>query len=389
MVEPARDHSPRTHDYRTHRRIWTCLTETPPRFQQSSGHEFLVGHGRGLSLAPSGENPELRAVSLSLREKQSLYHSLGQLLRSGVPLPGALKSLAQTSGGSQRRLIRRLNDAINGGKTMGEAIAAQRPEVSELEIGVITAGEKSGRLEYGMAQLAEYHAAFATAREGILKKCAYPAFVLHFGIFLFPLKSLIVSGDVTAYLRETFGVLALIYGIMLVLYLLIPLVRDFGSQSAALDSLLRLIPRIGKLRRAFATSRFCATYGMQLDAGINVIDALEAAQRASLSGVVRSAIRRALPEVRNGIQVGPLLASSGAFPEPMTRAFCVGEQTGELDQELARMAAEYQQEALARLETLAEWLPRLFYVGILLYIGYSVVMLGKGYVADMTNLMND
>ena len=68
----------------------------------------------GLSLARADSlNPELRAVSLSLREKQSLYHSLGQLLRSGVPLPGALQNLAQTSRGAQRRLIRRLNEAIN------------------------------------------------------------------------------------------------------------------------------------------------------------------------------------------------------------------------------------------------------------------------------------
>jgi len=327
-------------------------------------------------------------VSLSLREKQSLYHSLGQLLRSGVPLPGALKSLAQTSSGTQRRLIKRLNEAINSGKTVGEAIAAQRPDVSELEVGVISACEKSGRLEYGMTQLAEYHGAFATAREGILKKCAYPAFVLHFGVFLFPLKALIVDGNVAAYLRETFGVLALAYGILLVIYLLIPLLRDFGSQSAAIDSLLRFIPRIGKLRRAFATSRFCATYGMQLDAGINVIDALEAAQRASLSGVVRAAIRQAIPEVRNGVQVGPLLAVSGAFPEPMTRSFCVGEQTGELDQELARMATEYQGEALSRLETLAEWVPRLFYVGILIYIGYSIIMMYKGYIADLGKIID-
>ncbi len=327
-------------------------------------------------------------MSLSLREKQSLYHSLGQLLRSGVPLPGALKSLAQTSSGSQRRLIRRLNEAINGGKTMGEAIAAQRPEVSELEIGVVTAGEKSGRLEYGLTQLAGYHGAFAAAREGILKKCAYPAFVMHFGIFLFPLKTLIVGGNVTAYLRETFGALALIYGIVLIVFLLIPLVRDAGSKSATIDSLLRLIPRVGKLRRAFATSRFCATYGMQLDAGINVIDALEAAQRASLSGLIRAAIRRAVPEVRSGSQVGPLLAASRAFPEPMTRAFCVGEQTGELDEELTRMAAEYQNEALARLETLAEWVPRLIYVGILIYVGYSVVMMYKGYLSDVGKIID-
>lgn len=328
-------------------------------------------------------------MSLSLREKQSLYHSLGQLLRSGVPLPGALKSLTQTSGGGQRRLIKRLNDAINAGKTMGESMAAQRPDVSELEIGIIAAGERSGRLEYGMTQLAGYFGAFAAAREGIFKKCAYPLFVLHFGILLFDVKTLIVGGGVVPYLQAVLGKLALIYGLGLIVYLLIPLLRDAGSKSALLDRVLRRLPLIGKIRRAFATSRFCATYGMQLDAGINVIDALEAAQRASLSGMVRSVIHRAIPEVRNsGVQVGPLLAVSGAFPEAMARSFCVGEQTGELDQELARMGGEYQAEALSRLETAAEWVPRLLYVGILLYVGWSIIAMYKGYISDLGKIID-
>ena len=338
-----------------------------------------------LARAGIGEVP---LVSLSLREKQSLYHSLGQLLRSGAALPGALKSLALTSSGFQRRLIQRLEKAVQSGKTIGEAMAAERPFVSELEIGIIAACERSGRLEYGMTRLADYHGAFATAREKILKKCAYPAFVLHFGILVFGLKTLIVGPGLAAYLREVLGQLALIYGLVFIIYLLIPILRDAGSQSALMDSLLRRIPMIGKIRRCFATSRFCATYGMQLDAGINVIDALDAAQKASLSGMVRSAIRRIIPEVRNGSQVGPLLAISGAFPEPMTRAVCVGEQTGELDQELTRMTEEYQAQAISRLETVSEWLPRMFYICCLGYAGYKIITMYMGYMADVTKIID-
>jgi type II secretory pathway component PulF len=342
----------------------------------------------GIRLAHTRRNPELRAVSLRLREKQSLYHSLGQLLRPGIPLPGALANLAQTSSGAQRRLIRHLNEAINGGKTFGEAMATQRPEVSELEIGIVSACEKSGRLEHGMTQLANYFGALATARESVLKKCAYPAFVLHFGIFILALPRLVTraiagnltSGDLTAYLRETFGVLVLIYGIGLVIALLVPILRDAGAKSAALDALLRTVPLMGKVRRAFATSRFCATYGMQLEAGINVIDALQAAQRATRSGLVRAAAERAIPELRTGAQVGSLLASSGAFPEPMIRAFCVGEQTGELGRELERMAADYLVEAQARLESATEWLSRFFYIAIMMYVGYTIVMAYKNYL---------
>jgi type IV pilus assembly protein PilC len=332
--------------------------------------------------------PGSSAVSLSLRAKQSLYHSLGQLLRSGVPLPGALKSLAQTSSGDQRRLIRHISESIGAGKTMGEAVAAQRPDVSDLEIGVISACEKSGRLEYGMKQLADYHGVLIAARENILKQCAYPAFVLFFGIFVPPLKNLILGGSLVAYLRETVGILILIAACLCVLYLLFTILRDAGSKNSTFDSVFRFIPRIGKVRRAFATSRFCATYGMQLDAGVNVIDALQAAQRASQSGLMREAVLKAIPEVRNGLQVGPLLASSGAFPEPMTRAVCVGEQTGELDQELERMAKEYQDEAVSRLQTVAEWTPRLLYTGILIYVAYRIITMYMASFADLNKVLD-
>lgn len=327
-------------------------------------------------------------MSLRLREKQSLYHSLAQLLRSGIPLPGALKSLAQTSSGDQRRLIERVNKSINAGKTVGESVAAQRPEVSDLEIGVVSACEKSGRLEYGMNMLARYFESLAVARERILAKCAYPLFMLHFAVLVLSVDTLIVGGGLVPYLQRVGGTLGLFWGIVVVLLLLFPLLRDAGAGGPGLDSFLRSIFLIGKVRTCFATSRFCATYEMQLDAGINIIDALEAAQRASLSGLIKRAVRRAIPEIRNGSQVGPLLAVSGALPEPVTRAILVGEQTGRLDEELARMTAEYQEKAVARLETVTEWLPRMLFVGVLLYTGYRIVTILLGYFATLNKIID-
>lgn len=327
-------------------------------------------------------------MSLRLREKQSLYHSLGQLVRSGVALDGALQSLAGTASGGQRRLLRALQKSLREGRTIGEALAAQRPGVGDLEISLVVAGERSGRLDHGLAQLAEYFGALAAAREGMLRQCAYPVFLLHFAVLLGGLPTLIVGAGLAAYLRGTLGALALIYAIVLVLALLIPLLLEAGAGSAALDALLRRLPLLGKVRRAFATARFCAAYGMQLGAGINVLEALQAAGRASRSGLVRAAVQRALPEVRAGAQVGPTLAASGAFPAEMMRAFSVGEQTGALDVELARLAAEHQAEAFRRLDTVAEWLPRLFYVAILLYVAYGIVTAYQGYFAELGKVID-
>ncbi|KAB2645568.1 MAG: hypothetical protein DVB27_09780 [Verrucomicrobia bacterium] len=387
-MKTARHDPPAAHDDRADGGIRARVTHPAGRFAQSRAHEFLVVHARGLSLARGSLNPELRAVSLSLRDKQSLYHSLGQLVRSGIAIPAALDTLARSSRGGLRQLIRRVKGGVGGGLTVGEAFARQRPAVGEMEVGVIAAVERAGKLERGLAQLSDYFGALALARESVLKKCRYPAFVLHLGVFVFGLKTLLFGGGLMPFLRETLGLLALLYGVVLVVALLVPLLRSAGSASASVDALLRLLPLVGGIRRALSTARFCATYEMQLDAGINVIDALQAAQRASQSGLIRATVTRAIPEVRAGAQVGGLLAVGGAFPEAMIRGFCVGEQTGELDAELKRLAAEYQADGLARLDALAEWLPRLLYIAVVIYVGYGAVTFYKSYLDQAMSLLD-
>ncbi len=329
---------------------------------------------------------------MTLRDKESLHRSLAQMLRSGLTFSAALGSLARTARrGPVRRLIEGLRGAAKEGRTVAESFATQRSAVSELELGTLAAVERTGKLDRGFAHLAQYFGALAQARESMWKKSAYPLFLLHFGILTLALPAALFGGGVAGYLRDTGGLLAMLYAAALAIALLVPLIGNLGASSAAMDALLRTVPLIGKIRRAFSVSRFCATYGMQLDASVNVIDALDAAGRASRSGLIAGAVRRAIPEVRGGLQAGPLLAGSGAFPEEMIRSVCVGEETGALDEELQRLAADYQAEGLVRLDTLADWLPKLIYVAVCIYVGIRIVRFYTGYfkqVQDITDLIH-
>ena len=295
---------------------------------------------------------------MTLRQKQSLYYSLGQLVRSGIPFPKALNKLVLTTRGESRRLLESARKSLADGHTVGEAFAAQPATVTPLEIAVISAVEKSGQLERGLSELSQYFGALNQARQSIIKRCAYPLFLLHFGILILNAPIIFIQG-----LREyghTVGLAFFFFysGVMIVA-LATPLLRDLGAVNASLDRLLIIFPVLGNIRRSFALSRFCTVYGLQLDAGINVIDSVLNASRSSLSGLVRSAVNSAVPELRGGSQVGPLLAASGAFPSDLTQALIVGEETGSLDDELRRMAAEFREKALSSLEIFAEWLPKL------------------------------
>ena len=321
-------------------------------------------------------------MPLSLRQKQSLYHSLAQLIRSGTPFPKALDKLAGTTRGSARQLVESVRRALAKGRTVGEAFTAQHPAVTPLESSVLSAVEKSGQLDHGLRELSDYFGALAQARTTVIKRLTYPVFLLHFGILVLGAPTLVLKGG-PVFIHEVGGAFIFLYAAVAIVAMLSHVLRDAGASSPAMDRLLRAIPLLGKVRRSFALSRFCTVYGLPLDAGVNIIDALIAAGRASRSGTVKAAVDAAVPDVRGGAQVGPLLAVSGAFPAEVMQTLIVGEETGRLDEELKRIATEMREKALGTLETLADWLPKLLYVAVVLYMAWKILGVFQKDIAPM------
>lgn len=322
-------------------------------------------------------------MRLSLRDKAGFYQHTAQLLRSGTSLPQALERLASTAGGSLRGFLRQLSAALARGDTLSEALA-RMSAISEMERSAVAALERTGRMEDGLQQLANYFEALNRARGEIIRRSAYPVFILHLGVLLMNLPVIFTAGA-PEYLKRTGTLLLCFYGAAAILALLIPLLRDAGSRDPGIDGILRAIPLVGKIRRAFALSRFCSAYDMQLNAGVNVMDSLQAAARASRSGMVYAAVKGALPAVRSGERVGPLLAKYRAFPREMKQSLVVAEDTGSLDSELPRLAEEYQREGLIRLGTFSEWMPRLIYLGVVGFLAWNII---SGYMRYVDGVMS-
>jgi type IV pilus assembly protein PilC len=325
-------------------------------------------------------------VSLSFRQKSVLYRELGQLARSGKPLPAAIQLLQSNNSGAVRKLLDQLRAALDRGKSVGDAFSSI-PEITHLEASIIAASERTGKLDQGCLYLSNYYEQLWVARTTVIKKLLYPAFILHLGIFVTGLPALVLNYNlgspgkaVEAYLKGSIGVLILIYFAALILWIVGIILATQGSLQPAVDRFLRMIPLFGKLRRAYALSRFCATYEMQLQSGVNVMDSLESAGKASQSAMVNAAVKKAVPLVRGGAQVGPLLQGNDAFTEEMVRTIQIGEETGELDAELKRLAIGFQQEATSRLEFFAAFLFKSIYMIVLIYVGVRLIFGYLGYI---------
>ena len=326
-------------------------------------------------------------MSLSHRAKQRFFDSLSRLVHAGTTLPAALDKLTGAADGALRPVMKKMRRAFADGQTASEAFASQHRALGVMETSVIGAAERTGRLEHVLRQLAEYHEALAQARETMRAKLLYPIFIFHFGILVLSAPQLVSQG-LDAYLRATLGVFLAVYAVIFVLVIFGRSLAKSAAHSAATDALLGAIPLIGRVRRGFALGRFCLTYELHLAAGVNVIEALLTAGEASQSGRVRAAVQRAVPAIREGAQVGETFAEDGALPDELVEALVVGEETGQLDQTLPRLAAMFQGEALAALTALAEWVPRCIYLAVVGYMAFAIIRTYTGLLNTYEKLLD-
>jgi type II secretory pathway component PulF len=322
------------------------------------------------------------------RDKSRLYHDLGQLIRSGMTLPRAVEKLAEHSRGRARSLLHGIGAGLAKGDTVAEAVA-RLPQINELDTALFAASERAGKLDRGFDLAADYYNALAEARSRILRKTAYPLFVLHLGVVAFSLTRLMgTNGSIQSAGEGMLIGFACLWGALLLGGLLIGAIRRKASRNVALDRSLGMIPLIGGMRRDLALSRFSAAYDMQLEAGVNVLGALEASGRASASANYRDAVDKALPDVRSGGSVSAALVGTRAFPDRLIRAFMVGEESGQLDHELRAVSEEYRSGGLRKMEMLSEWIPRFIFIAVAVWIGWQTISFYMGYVKGIQEIIS-
>ena len=320
-------------------------------------------------------------MKLNLNEKQTFYHELGRFAQSGITMPQAAESLAADNRGALRQAFRRLSELFLGGESVAGAFAGLRPAIGTMEVALIEASDRSGRLEQAFQYLSSYFGTLDTVRAGVIKRAVWPVIQLHLGVVMLNFATGFVEGTVgggggfslTRFTWQCATTLGLFYVLIIALVGGGILLNRIARTSVGVDSALALVPMIGKLRRNLALSRFCAAYEMQLAAGVNVMDSVRAAGEASQSARVRAEVARMIPQMMAGLSLGTLVVDRPVFPAAFQRSVRTGEATGTLDADLRRWAEYYQKAAIDALEAAGAWLSRIITLMILIYLGYKIV----------------
>ena len=314
-----------------------------------------------------------------LSRRADFYHQLAQLTGAGLGLTNALEQLKRSPPDrSYRAPIGQVIEQIAAGCTFTDSLQRCGRWLPAFDIALLQAGEHSGRLDACFGLLADYYTDRARLARQVIGDLAYPAFLLHFAVFILPFAQLFSSGNWAVYLCQTLGVRIPLYAVV-ALMIFAAQSRHGGTWRARFESLLHPVPVLGSARRCLALARLAAALEALLSAGVTVIEAWEMAATASGSPALRRTVLAWRPLVDGGQTPAEAVSASGKFPELFASQYATGEISGKLDDTLQRLHVYYQEEGSRKLQAVSRWTPRAIYFCVVLMIAYRIIHFYTGY----------
>lgn len=322
------------------------------------------------------------------KQRQRLYAEMAKLTGAGFSAEKAADALlGQHESGPVAVFARGLKDGLAGGLSVAGAVAATSLSISDLEKSIIASAEKGGRLEEGFDHLADYFSLLQATRAQIIQNALYPIVMVHVAV---PLSAFITHQFTGAsFLGTLLTRMGIVYALVGAAVFLASFLIKKGRTSIAVDRMLNALPVVGKARRSLALTRWCKVLHIHLLAGGKTAEGVAlAASAAQSAGLTRSALRM-VPEIRSGNPLGPLLIVNSAFPKDFSRAILTAEQAGELDTEMSMWANYMHATAVTSMEGLGQWIPRILYFAIVIFVGYLIIQGWQQYFNQALGILND
>jgi type IV pilus assembly protein PilC len=285
----------------------------------------------------------------------------GAMAKAAVPLDQVLKILyKQTQNAPLKAAIQRVIVDVESGIGLGESMKKMPTIFHTIFTNMVSAGEASGNLELLMDRLADLLEKTEEIRSKIKGALIYPAALLVIGllavgallIFVLPqFVEIFKSSGVTLPLPTRVAIFmgdVLVKHYMILLSVIVTFIVAIKSVATLpgyrrlMDGLLLKLPVLGTVVIKGAVARFTRTLSTLVASGVSIIDALDLVAETAGNVHVTAAIRAARANIAMGSEIAEPLAKSGVFPPLMTSMVAIGEQSGELELMLSKIADFYE-----------------------------------------------
>ncbi len=308
------------------------------------------------------------------------YQNLATMLKAGLPLFRVFDAVTEHMRGSMAKTFSRISAALRQGQTVSEAMGAHPRVFKRFDRTLIKAADQTGNLDLCFDLLAQWYEFVRKLQRIILTGMMLPLLVLNVAGFVFPLPALVLGEfSLTQYLLEVASILGSFYMPILVVVALIVLGPRIPVLRTILDTLVLMIPVLGKGVRELCIARFSRAFSMLYKAGVPISECFDYAP--SVAG--NSIVTRFFSGGARAIEAGemPSQGFSARVPREYRELWLVGEETGQLEQSADKIAEIAGDRAELLIGEFARWLPRLLYFMIMLRMVGMVLSMARG-IAD-------
>jgi type II secretory pathway component PulF len=343
--------------------------------------------GRFARARPWGARVRRKDVTAFTRE-------LASLLQASIPIPQALDGLSEEEENpALREVVSRLADSVRKGASLSAALEEHPRMFSRLYVSMVRVGEEAGVLQKVMTDLAGLLEHEDEIRGEVMSAIAYPVFVLAFGLFTVIILLTVVLPKLFAMLQEMADNLPMPTRVLLAVsdffqtnwWWVFPglagaawgLRRYVRSPAGALawDGWKLRLPVLGGVLRAAALGRFARTLGTLLKSGVSLLPALKIVEHTIGNLRLSRLIARVAEETRGGDSLGTPLRKLSVFPRTVVQMISVGEETGQLDEMLLRIAEIEERHMRSHIKTLISLLAPALILAVGVLVGFMVLAL--------------
>lgn len=314
------------------------------------------------------------------------------ITQAGVPMKEALQMLSeQTENKWLKRAISEVLLNVEKGNTLADSMRSQPDIFPSMLVNMVEAGEQSGSLEMAFSRMAVHFEKEAKLKATIKKATIYPiilviaaigviAVMLLFVIPIFidmfadldiemPAITIFVMNSSKWMTSHWYVVLAIIVGVV-VAY---KLIYKTTQGRLTIDRIKMKMPLFGKLTVKTACSQFARTMSTLLMSGISTIDALETTSKIVNNIHYTNAMLKAREEVMKGVPLSEPLEASGIFPPMVYHMTGIGEETGNVEEMLEKMADYYDEEVEMTTQSVLAAMEPIIILFMALIIGTLVI----------------
>lgn len=332
--------------------------------------------------------PPLDCRTMTTKQRAQLFHELGKLIGAGLHVDRSVELLLDQQPATPVRLwLQGLQRGLAGHLSVSESVA-KHTDALPLETSLLAAGERGGRLESACEHLARYYDLRQKSRDKALAALIYPLILLHLGLVFPDVPQLVLGEGVAGVLGQIALRVVVAWVLLGGLGFAVWTILRLAVTSTVADRWLNTIPLLGKVRRHWALARFCQVFETGLLAAFRVSETLKLAGDASQSATLHEAGRSAAEGIEAGDRLAAAMKRTGAFPRTFMQSVATAEEAGTLDREMARWAAAEGELAAQAQDRVAEWLPRIFYVIVVLYVAGRILGMFAGYYGQLEKMMD-